>query len=326
MSAKSACRVLNNGNRAWEVDECFNLGFRQGSILRVGMLNFLTYDDGEVFPGPRLNVVLGPNGTGKSTITHAICLACAGKPETLGRSNDLTQFVKHGKERMESYCEVDILTADDVYCIRRTINSVTKSSTYHLNFKKTTEKEVKSIMRSLKIDVDNLCCFMAQDKVGKFTTTTPKGIMEMTLQSITSKDDDEKTLFDVQKELTETEETKRKKHEELRGKEAAYLACVDQINSMQPEVDRARRQGESEALLKKYKVHHLVTQAQQVRQETREKERLLENAEASLQRARDLIAPLEETERELKKKVDKREKSNKGTQNRVSTCHTLMNR
>ena len=50
------------------------------------MVNFITYDEAEVFPGPRLNVVLGPNGTGKSTLTHAICLACAGKTSTVGRS------------------------------------------------------------------------------------------------------------------------------------------------------------------------------------------------------------------------------------------------
>jgi ABC-type uncharacterized transport system ATPase subunit len=59
-------------------------GFRNGSVLRVKMHNFLTFDDCEVFPGPRLNVILGPNGTGKSTVTHAICLACCGSPATVG--------------------------------------------------------------------------------------------------------------------------------------------------------------------------------------------------------------------------------------------------
>ena len=51
-------------------------GYARGSIIRCRMHNFLTYDDVEVFPGPKLNVLLGPNGTGKSAITHAICLAC----------------------------------------------------------------------------------------------------------------------------------------------------------------------------------------------------------------------------------------------------------
>ena len=59
--------------------------------------NFLTYDDAEVYPGPRLNIVLGPNGTGKSTLTHAICLACGGSPSTVGRSPNLSQFVKRGE-------------------------------------------------------------------------------------------------------------------------------------------------------------------------------------------------------------------------------------
>ena len=75
--------VLYNDKR-WDVDGLKEIGYRVGSLVRVLMKNFLTYDDGEVFPGPRLNVILGPNGTGKSTITHAICLACGGSPTTVG--------------------------------------------------------------------------------------------------------------------------------------------------------------------------------------------------------------------------------------------------
>jgi recombinational DNA repair ATPase RecF len=68
----------------WNMQKVKKKGFRSGAVMRVNMHNFLTFDDCEVFPGPRLNVILGPNGTGKSTITHAICLACCGKPETVG--------------------------------------------------------------------------------------------------------------------------------------------------------------------------------------------------------------------------------------------------
>lgn len=92
----------------WDIDKLNELGFKKGSVLRVSMKNFLTYDACEVFPGPRLNVILGPNGTGKSTITHAICLACCGGPATVGRSPDLKQFVKHNKEGQECYVEVDL--------------------------------------------------------------------------------------------------------------------------------------------------------------------------------------------------------------------------
>ena len=45
-----------------------------GSIVRVKLENFVTYDSGEFRPGPSLNMVIGPNGTGKSTLVCAICL------------------------------------------------------------------------------------------------------------------------------------------------------------------------------------------------------------------------------------------------------------
>lgn len=45
-----------------------------GSIVRVKLRNFVTYTSVEFFPGPSLNMVIGPNGTGKSTLVCAICL------------------------------------------------------------------------------------------------------------------------------------------------------------------------------------------------------------------------------------------------------------
>ena len=45
-----------------------------GSIKRVKLTDFVTYTAVEFFPGPSLNMVIGPNGTGKSTLVCAICL------------------------------------------------------------------------------------------------------------------------------------------------------------------------------------------------------------------------------------------------------------
>ena len=59
-------------------------GYKAGSIVRIKVKNFCTFDECEIFPGPKLNIVIGPNGTGKSALTHAICLACAGKADDTG--------------------------------------------------------------------------------------------------------------------------------------------------------------------------------------------------------------------------------------------------
>lgn len=46
-----------------------------------------TYDYADVHPGPNLNMIVGANGTGKSSIVCAICLGLAGKTAVLGRGD-----------------------------------------------------------------------------------------------------------------------------------------------------------------------------------------------------------------------------------------------
>lgn len=53
----------------------------------------------DVTPGPHLNVIIGPNATGKSTIVNAICIGLAGKTGILGRSKDLHQYIKNGCQK-----------------------------------------------------------------------------------------------------------------------------------------------------------------------------------------------------------------------------------
>jgi len=54
--------------------------YQPGAIVRVKLTNFVTYTSAEFFPGPNLNMVIGPNGTGKSTLVCAICLGLGWPP------------------------------------------------------------------------------------------------------------------------------------------------------------------------------------------------------------------------------------------------------
>jgi structural maintenance of chromosomes protein 5 len=56
-------------------------GHQPGAIVRVKLTNFVTYTSAEFFPGPNLNMVIGPNGTGKSTLVCAICLGLGYGPK-----------------------------------------------------------------------------------------------------------------------------------------------------------------------------------------------------------------------------------------------------
>ena len=57
----------------------------KGSILRLRMTNFMSFDHIEVSLEPGFNVVIGPNGSGKSTIVTAICIALGGHISDLHR-------------------------------------------------------------------------------------------------------------------------------------------------------------------------------------------------------------------------------------------------
>lgn len=59
-------------------------GYKPGAIVRIKVTNFVTYTSAEFLPGPKLNMVIGPNGTGKSTLVCAICLGLGWGPQVRG--------------------------------------------------------------------------------------------------------------------------------------------------------------------------------------------------------------------------------------------------
>ncbi|KIH50473.1 hypothetical protein ANCDUO_19448 [Ancylostoma duodenale] len=81
--------------------------FPDGSITKIHYHNFLTYDDVVCTPGPHLNVIIGTNGAGKSTVICGICLAVGGSPKVLGRSERMGDYIKHRRD--EGYVELHML-------------------------------------------------------------------------------------------------------------------------------------------------------------------------------------------------------------------------
>ncbi|GBC01516.1 hypothetical protein RclHR1_04210002 [Rhizophagus clarus] len=174
------------------------------SIIRVNLKNFVTYDSVEFFPGPNLNMIIGPNGTGKSTIVCGIALGLGSNTSLLGRARDISDFVKHGQER--ALIEIE-LKSEDPIVISRIIEKSNNTSKWKLNGKSATLKEIHSKVNSLNIQVDNLCQFLPQDKVCEFAQLSPPELLVQTQKAVGEKEmsewherlirlrDDEKTLL-----------------------------------------------------------------------------------------------------------------------------------
>ncbi|XP_012873852.1 PREDICTED: structural maintenance of chromosomes protein 5 [Dipodomys ordii] len=156
--------------------------FVEGSIVRIAMENFLTYDVCEVSPGPHLNMIIGANGTGKSSIVCAICLGLAGKPAFMGRADKVGFFVKRGCSK--GMVEIELFRTSGNLIITREIDVTKNQSFWFINKRSTTQKVVEEQVAALNIQVGNLCQFLPQDKVGEFAKLSKIELLEATEKSI----------------------------------------------------------------------------------------------------------------------------------------------
>ena len=155
--------------------------FQPGAIIRVKVTNFVTYENAEFFPGPNLNMIIGPNGTGKSSLVCAICLGLGYGPKHLGRAGEAGEFVKHNTT--EAYIEIELQRRkheSNNYVIRSRIIKDNNNRDWWLNNKKTSLKAIQELTRSLSIQIDNLCQFLPQDKVSEFAALGPIELLQQT--------------------------------------------------------------------------------------------------------------------------------------------------
>ncbi|KAF9458464.1 P-loop containing nucleoside triphosphate hydrolase protein [Collybia nuda] len=155
-------------------------GYIPGSIVRIQLKNFVTYDYVQFCPGPYLNMILGPNGTGKSSIACAIVLGLNSPPAILGRASDLNSFVKIGTNSGHIEIELKASKSKPNIVIRRTLSATSKSSTFTLNGNAASGKEVSSKIAELNVQVGNLCSFLPQDKVSEFASMSPQQLLRET--------------------------------------------------------------------------------------------------------------------------------------------------
>ncbi|KAJ7692435.1 P-loop containing nucleoside triphosphate hydrolase protein [Mycena rosella] len=155
-------------------------GFIPGSIVRIQLRNFVTYDFVEFRPGAFLNMIVGPNGTGKSSIACAICLGLNWSPKILGRADNLKSFVKELAESGHIEIEIKSPRGEPNLVVRRTLSATSNTSAFALNGRSATGAEVNARVARLNVQCGNLCSFLPQDKVSEFAAMTPVALLRET--------------------------------------------------------------------------------------------------------------------------------------------------
>ena len=156
-------------------------GFRPGSIVRVACEHFVTYDAVEFRPGPYLNMIIGPNGTGKSTVVCAIALGLGWKPSVLGRAKDVASYVKLG--HTQGWVEIELQgypPPQRNVTIKRILFRESNTSDWILDGVAASAREVHQAVSQFNIEVGNLCAFLPQDRVADFAAMTPQRLLQDT--------------------------------------------------------------------------------------------------------------------------------------------------
>ena len=215
-------------------------GHQPGAIVRVKLTNFVTYTSAEFRPGPSLNMVIGPNGTGKSTLVCAICLGLGWPTHHLGRAKDPAEFVKHGCR--EATIEIELQRKESGQgvtrknpVITRTISRDKNTSKFTLNGAQSTQKGIMSLCKTtFNIQVDNLCQFLPQDRVVEFAQMNPIQVLASTQQAAGTPEMVQYhanliELRDSQKDLTRNHRGQREQLEGLERRQESQRTEVERM-------------------------------------------------------------------------------------------------
>lgn len=96
-------------------------------------------------------MIIGPNGTGKSTIVCAIVLGLGGKLSTIGRAAHVAEYVKAGCEQAKIEIHLTNGQKDDIVICRQ-FNIQGKSS-WLLNGSSSNIKEIQNLTKTFDIQV-----------------------------------------------------------------------------------------------------------------------------------------------------------------------------
>ncbi|KAJ9678693.1 hypothetical protein PVL29_020777 [Vitis rotundifolia] len=150
-----------------------------GIILKIRLENFMCHSSLQIELGEWLNFVTGQNGSGKSAILTALCVAFGSRAKETQRATTLKEFIKTGCSYAVIQVEIKNEGEDafkpeiygDVIIVERRI-SVSTSSTVlkdHQGKRVANRKEdLHELVEHFNIDVENPCVIMSQDKSREF--------------------------------------------------------------------------------------------------------------------------------------------------------------
>ncbi|CAD6929087.1 unnamed protein product, partial [Tilletia controversa] len=301
-------------------------GYLPGSIVRVKLKHFVTYDAVEFRPGPYLNMIIGPNGTGKSTIVCAIALGLGWRPNVLGRAKDVAAFVKQGYDDGAIEIELKGRPGTKNVVIRREITRADNRSDWFLDRQKTTQKEVDARVEALDIKIGNLCSFLPQDKVADFARMAPPQLLKEVQKAA-----GEEGLIDQHVKLTELGNNEVKIADKLASEQIEVDNLKQRQEVLERDVQRFKDRQAIERQVKALEIRVPQVKYLKAREQTMRYKRIIEKRKVKVEDAEKQIGPYTQVEvdyddhaEKLKLRKDKAKSSLDKVAQDLTKCGTAL--
>ena len=232
--------------------------YAAGSITKIVLSNFMTYSSVSLTPGPDLNVLIGANGTGKSSFVCAIALGLNGKTDLLGRAKELSEFVKRGetKATIEITLKRTSGGGDEVDVVKRTLTKAkggTKANTgsaWHINGQPSNSAEVDLLVKGKHhVELGNLTNFLPQDKVASFA-----GLSETDKLSTTETTVNNGELWKLHEELIAKKENIRNDERRLSMLQHSLDQNTRSLQTLSADKEKVEKQQEFQTKAEEYKM------------------------------------------------------------------------
>ncbi|XP_018566367.1 structural maintenance of chromosomes protein 5 [Anoplophora glabripennis] len=209
--------------------------YKAGSIRKIEVKNFVTYSHVEMVPGPHLNMIIGPNGTGKSTMVAAIILGLGGNPKVVGRGTKISEYVKHNCDSATINIIIQDQREDRFIKVTREFDKNDRTW-WRLDNRKVKPDEVLKCIQKFNIQVNNLCQFLPQDRVQDFAKLNKQELLRETQKALCRFDliEKQEALINNRfnhKDLIASIETYQKKLQEAQDANAMLEGRVQNFNT-----------------------------------------------------------------------------------------------
>ena len=275
----------------------------------------MSYRDAEIIdPGTRLNCIVGPNGTGKSSIVCAMCVGLGGPLKITGRG-DKIQACVHGEGKTldekgvaitTGYVETEIVGGSDNggnLTIRLDFDVANKKN-WQMNGARCTEQKVKDTMKGLNIQVDNPLQFLPQDKVGEFSNMSPVELLKHTELAIGPE------TYEKHMKLISDDKELNTVRQRLGTEEKALESLESTNRALAQDVERFKKLQENKSKLDLYRGKLLWVEADYLQDKSEEEKGKLDTIKKDIKACKEKLAaaagaaqPLEAAKKSISDKL-----------------------